>query len=146
MDIFSSVNGSDRITPEFEFDASSHPLLIRFEHFYRQLALILTRDSPPNQHASEPPRNTSSRAPIVLHSAAAPSTPPRPANPINPQYSSGSSATASSGAEEKDEHYTHSLANAFVYASHESLRKWVEPFAWYRETQYKLRHSYATQR
>ena len=140
------MNNSDRIPPEFNFDASSHPLLIRFEHFYQQLGLILTRDSPSNQRPRDPPLNTNPRTQIVLPSTAAPSTPPPSANPVNPQYSSGSSGTASSGAEEKDEHFTHSFANAFVYASYESLKKWLEPFAWYHETNCRVQHSYASQR
>ena len=140
---FSSVNSSDRITPEFNFYPSPDHRLMLFGPFYQQLGLILTRDSPPNQRLREPPLNPNSRTHIVLPSVAAPSTPPPSANLVDPQYSSGSSATASSGAEEKDEHYTQSFANAFVYASHESLRKWFGPFAWYHETNCRLQHSYA---
>lgn len=97
-----------------------------FGHFYQQLSLILTRDSPPSQRSRELPVNTTSRTQIVLPSSAtAPATPPPSGNSINPQYSSGSSATFSSGAEEKEEHYTDSFANAFVFASYESLRNWL---------------------
>ena len=142
-DAFLNVNNSDRITPQFYFNASSHPLLIRFEYFYRQLGLILTRDSPPNQSSREQSQNTTSRTQVVLPSTAAPSTPPPSTNRINPQYSSGSSATASSRTEEKDEHYTQSMANVFVYASYESLRTWLEPFTWDQEMNYRLQHSYA---
>jgi len=43
-----SVNNSERITPEFRFTASSHPLLILFQGFYEQLSLVLTRDPSPD--------------------------------------------------------------------------------------------------
>jgi hypothetical protein len=146
VNAFSMVNNSDRITPEFNFYASpDHPLML-FGHVYQQLSLILTRDSPPSQRSREPPANATSRTQIVLPSSAAtPTTPPPSANPVNTQYSSGSSATFSSGAEEKDEHYTDSFANAFVFASYESLRNWLQPLAWYDETNCRLQHSYAAQ-
>ena len=143
-DAFSNVNNSDRITPQYNFYPSPDHPLMHFGDFYEQLSLILTRDQPPNHGSRERPLNTNSRTQIVLPSS--PTTPPPSPTPINPQYSSGSSATASSAAEEKDEHYTHSFANAFVYASQQSLRNWLESFAWYRDTQYKLRRSYAAQR
>jgi hypothetical protein len=144
VDAFSSINNSHRITPEFNFDATSHPLLSRFDQFYEQLSLILTCDSSPNQGRKKPPLNPSSRTQIVLPSSTvAPTTPPQSTNAINPQYSSGSSASASSQAEEKDEHYTQSFATEFVYESYKLLLKWLQPIAWYRETKYKLRHPYA---
>jgi len=141
-----SVNNSERITPEFRFTASSHPRLILFQGFYQQLSLVLARDRSPNQTRREtplvstPPRQVASPPP-----AADPSTPPLSANPVDPQYSSGSIATVSSGAESKDESITDAFTNGFVSACHFSLQDSLFPVSWFRDTDYRLEHSYAEQ-
>ena len=133
------VNGSRRITPEFEFDDSSHHKLLRFEAFYEMFALLLSRKPDatyrPGDETSEATPPTQTTFPSAANVST---TPPPSTNVIDPQYSSTSNATASSKAESTDEHYTHSLANEFVGASYRSLLKSLNSIAWYRDTKYKL--------
>jgi len=49
VDAFLTVNNSAYMTAEFNFDASSHPLLSRFDEIYEQLSHILTHPSPCEQ-------------------------------------------------------------------------------------------------
>ena len=134
------MNGSGRITPEFEFDDSSHPRLLRFEPFYQKLRVIISRNPSSASHPGEtsettPPIQTTSPSTPTVHT-----TPPTSTNVVDPQFSSTSYATASSAAESTDEHFTQSFANDFVDASYRSLLKSLNLIAWYRDTKYKLQH------
>ena len=138
------VNGSRRITPEFKFVHSSHRKLLWFHQFYQKLRFILSRNPSSIYRPGEPseiappPQTTSQSSPTI------PTTPPPSSTVINPQYSSSSNATASSKAESKDEPFTHSLANQFVYGSYESLSESLNSIAWYRDTKYELLHACVT--
>jgi len=70
------VNGSRRITPEFEFDDSSHRHLLRFEAFDEMFALLLSRKPDttfrPRETETTPPTQT------TLPSVANVSTTPPP--------------------------------------------------------------------
>jgi len=140
-----SVNNSECITPEFRFTASSHPSLIRFEPFYGQLRLVLSRDAPPEQIRRETsPGSTPPPQLASPPSATDPSTPPPSPNPVDPQYSSGSIATASSGVESKEESVTDAFTNAFLSGCHFSLQDSLCRVSWFLETEYTLEHEYAT--
>jgi len=136
-----TVNASHRITPEFKFVHSSHRKLLWFHQFYQKLRFILSRNAtyrPGEPSEIAPPQTTSQSSPTI------PTTPPPLTNVVNPQYSSSSNATASSKAESKDEPFTHSLANQFVYGSYESLSELLNSIAWYRDTKYELLHACVT--
>lgn len=142
---FEKVNGSQRITPDFEFDDSTCPRLIRFDEFFQKLKVIVLRNPsavPPRGESLDttPPTQT-----VLPAGSVIPTTPPPPSeNLVNPQFSSTSNVTMSSGAESTDEHFTQSLANVFVFASFKSLIKSLNSIAWYRDTRYKLQHGYPT--
>ena len=142
---FEKVNGSERITPDFEFDDSMYPRLIRFDEFFQKLKVIVLRN-PSAVHRREESSDTTPPTQTVLPAGSVvPTTPPpRSENLINPQFSSTSNATMSSAAESTDEHFTQSLANVFVFASFKSLIKSLNSIAWYRDTRYKLQHGYQT--
>ena len=136
---FTTVNDSNRITPKFVFNRSSYPQLVNFRQFYRQLSLIISHDGPLNPGPEDSPSKTTPPTQITSPiSTVVPTTPPPPANPVDPQYS------GSSGAESKDEHYTHLCAYEFVKASYELLEDTLQHHAWYRETDYQLQQMYFT--
>ena len=134
------VNGSDRITPEFEFDESSHPRLLRFEPFYQKLRVIISRNPAPTYRPGETSQTTPPTQTTSPSSPNVQTTPPPSTNVVDPQFSSTSYATASSAAESTDEHFTQSFANDFVDASYRLLLKSLISVAWYRDTKYKLQH------
>jgi len=135
------VNGSERVIPEFEFDDSLHPGLLRFEPFYQKLRVIISR-KPSSVYR---PRETSETTPPTQTTTpTVQTTLPLSMNVVDPQFSSTSHATASSAAESTDEHFTQSFANDFVDASYRSLLKSLNSIAWYRDTKYKLQHGYPT--
>ena len=142
---FERVNGSERITPDFEFDDSTYPRLIRFDEFFQKLKVIVLRNPSAVHHRGESLDTTPPTQTVFPAGSVIPTTPPPPSEDlINPQFSSTSNATVSSAAESTDEHFTQSLANVFVFASFKSLIKSLNSIAWYRDTRYKLQHGYQT--
>ena len=142
---FERVNSSCSITPEFEFDADEHSSLIRFEHFYRQLSLILSKRPVTNPVLATSFSETTPPLQTTIPSTNSNTPPSGTINPVNPQYSSGSTSSTSSR-ESKHEHFTHTCANDFVSGSLESLKKPIERLAWYHSANCRLRHVYHTRK
>lgn len=140
MNEFRNVNDSHRITSEFKFDDAFRPRLIRFEGFYQKLRLILSRKPSSEDQQGKPVDATPPPQTVMPTTSVSPTTPPPSTNSVDPQYSSTSNVTVSSKAESTDEHFTQSLANVFIYASYQSLKKSLSSIAWYRETNYELQH------
>jgi len=120
---FTSVNNSNRITPQFAFNSASCPRLFRFSRFYKQLRLIMssekakpidlpTSPTPPTQLTSPQIRQLPRQKPILqIH------------NILDPQ-----------GVESKDEHFTNTCVFEYISSAHEFLEHALVEHIWYRGT------------
>ena len=134
---FTSVNNSNRITPQFAFNPASCPRLFRFSRFYKQLRLIMSSENTkPIDLPTSPTPPTQLTSPVP---PADPTTPPAKTNPADPQYS------GSSGGESKDEHFTNTCVFEYVSSAHEFLEPALAEHIWYRGTDCVLAQVYMGQ-
>ena len=134
---FEKVNGSHRITPEYKFDDSCHPQLVRFDQFYQKLRAIISRNPssiypPAETPETTPPTQTTPPSVLLI-----PTTPPPSTNVIDPQYSSLECHSLFGCRVDGRTFYPVFCQRVCVW-----LVKSLNSIAWYRDTKYELQHGW----
>ena len=121
-DELAKVNNSNKITADFKFDKLDHHSLMLFGKFYNHLNQTIRKES------------DSPTAPTTAQTA----TPPfQTVVPPNLRHFSPSTESTSSR-ESTDEHFTQSTANAFLWATFDTIG--VDKHCWWPKD-YRLNHA-----
>jgi hypothetical protein len=119
-----NVNNSNRITPDFKFQISDHPSLVRYERFYDHFTQVMLKE----QRADPTLTSTRQTTPTGQNTV-----------PLNPQYSSSTESTSSR--ESKPEHHTQAAAGDFLWAALKTVEHMLQNFSWYQDGNYNLEHT-----
>ena len=114
-----NINDSNQITPEYVFQSSEMPSIAMFSKFYAALNKTIRKESP------DPPAPQTDTPPVRT------TIPPNLRHDSPASIRSNASTASTSSKESTAEHFTHALANDFLWATFETIGiskyKWGHP-------------------